>query len=52
MGKIEIPHGEKTLNLKIPVPLDIGENLIEVTAFNGFSEGRKSIRIYRVTASE
>ncbi|MBI5748729.1 MAG: WD40 repeat domain-containing protein, partial [Nitrospinae bacterium] len=41
-----IPEKEKTLNLKIPVHLDIGENLIEVTAFNGFSEGRKSIRIY------
>ncbi|MBI5893761.1 MAG: caspase family protein, partial [Deltaproteobacteria bacterium] len=32
--------------LKIPVHLETGENLIEITAFNGFSEGRKSIRIY------
>jgi len=44
-----IPEGKKTLDLKIPVTLDIGENLIEVTAFNGFSEGRKSIRIYSET---
>ncbi|MBA3017351.1 MAG: caspase family protein [Proteobacteria bacterium] len=41
-----IPEGKKSLDLKIPVNLDVGENLIEVTAFNGFSEGRKSIRIY------
>ncbi|MBT7697675.1 MAG: hypothetical protein HN737_09725, partial [Desulfobacterales bacterium] len=44
------PKGKKTLDLKIPVQLDIGENLIEVTAFNGFSEGRKSIRIYSSVA--
>ena len=41
-----IPEGKKTLDLKIPVHLETGENLIEVMAFNGFSEGRKSIRIY------
>ncbi|MFA4911433.1 MAG: caspase family protein [Desulfobacteria bacterium] len=41
-----IPEGKKSLDLKIPVSLDIGENLIEVIAFNGFSEGRKAIRIY------
>lgn len=41
-----IPEGKKFLELKIPIHLDVGENLIEVTAFNGFSEGRKSIRIY------
>jgi WD40 repeat protein len=43
---IEVPEGKKTLDLKVPVSLDIGENLIEVMASNGFSEGRKSIRIY------
>jgi len=41
-----IPEGKKSLDLKFPVHLDVGENLIEVTAFNGFSEGRKSIRLY------
>ncbi|MEW6162699.1 MAG: caspase family protein [Nitrospirota bacterium] len=41
-----IPEGKKTLDLKIPVSLDIGENLIEVTAFNGFSEGRRTVRVY------
>ena len=46
-----IPEGKKSLELKIPVHLDMGENLIEVTAFNGFSEGRKSIRLYSSAAS-
>ncbi|MBI5893423.1 MAG: hypothetical protein HZB79_07215 [Deltaproteobacteria bacterium] len=45
-GGINIIEGKKTLDLKIPVHLETGENLIEITAFNGFSEGRKSIRIY------
>jgi len=45
-GIIKIPEGKKYLDLKIPVSLDRGENLVEVTAFNGYSEGRKSIRIY------
>ena len=45
-----IPEGGKSLDLKIPVHLDMGENLIEVTAFNGFSEGRKSIRVYSSAA--
>ncbi|MEW6616174.1 MAG: caspase family protein [Thermodesulfobacteriota bacterium] len=49
---IEVPEGKKTLDLKIPVSLDIGENLIEVTAFNGFSEGRKSVRIYLEVAGQ
>ena len=48
--KSVIPEGKKSLDLKIPVHLDIGENLIEVMAFNGFSEGRKSIRIYSSVA--
>ena len=48
--KAAVPEGKKSLDLKIPVHLDIGENLIEVTAFNGFSEGRKSIRIYASVA--
>ena len=46
-----VPEGKKSMDLKIPVHLDVGENLIEVIAFNGFSEGRKSIRIYSSTAS-
>ncbi len=45
-GAIGIPEGKKTMDLKIPVTLETGENLIEVMAFNGFSEGRKSVRIY------
>jgi len=45
-----IPEGKNSLELKIPVQLDVGENLIEVTAFNGFSEGRKSIRLYSSAA--
>jgi len=45
-----IPEGKKALDLKIPVHLDVGENLIEVIAFNGFSEGRKSIRLYSSAA--
>ncbi|MDX2511637.1 MAG: caspase family protein [Desulfobacterales bacterium] len=46
-----IPEGKKSLDLKIPIHLDTGENLVEVTVFNGFSEGRKSIRIYSSSAS-
>ncbi|MEW6615674.1 MAG: caspase family protein [Thermodesulfobacteriota bacterium] len=49
---IEVPEGKKTLDLKIPVHLETGENLIEVMAFNGFSEGRKSIRIYLEVAGQ
>ncbi|MBW2569658.1 MAG: caspase family protein, partial [Deltaproteobacteria bacterium] len=45
-----VPEGKKALELKIPVQLDVGENLIEVTAFNGFSEGRKSIHVYSSAA--
>lgn len=42
---IDISDGKKSHDLKFPVTFDPGENLIEVTAFNGFTEGRKSIRI-------
>ncbi len=45
-GGLNIPEGKKTLDLKIPVALEKGENIIEVVAFNGFSEGSRSIRIY------
>jgi len=43
---INIPEGRRSLDLKIPIELEKGENLIEVLAFNGFSEERKSIRVY------
>ncbi|HKQ06183.1 MAG TPA: WD40 repeat domain-containing protein [Blastocatellia bacterium] len=43
---VEIPKGRKALDLRIPAALKPGENIIEVVAFNGFSEGRKAIRIY------
>ncbi|MBF0338749.1 MAG: hypothetical protein HQL05_13085 [Nitrospirae bacterium] len=42
---INIPKGQKTIDLKVPVKLDNGENLIEVFAFNGYSEGRKRLRL-------
>lgn len=45
-GLIVIPEGRKSLDVKIPVALESGENLIEVVAFNGFSEGRKSVHVY------
>lgn len=43
---LSIPKGKKTLELKILVVLKPGENIIEVNAFNGFSEEKKTIRIY------
>lgn len=43
---INIPEKRKTLEMKITLSLEKGENVIEVVAFNGFSEGRRSIRIY------
>lgn len=45
-GRIIIPQGEKRLDAKVPVTLEKGENLVEVVAFNGFSEGRTSVRVY------
>ncbi|MBF0338748.1 MAG: caspase family protein, partial [Nitrospirae bacterium] len=42
---IKIPKGQKTIALKVPVKLDTGENLIEVFASNGYSEGRKNVRV-------
>ena len=45
-GRIVIPQGGKGVDVKIPVTLEKGENLVEVVASNGFSERRKSVRIY------
>ena len=48
----DIPAGQKKLSLRFPIKLDPGENLIEVAAFNGVSEGRTSLHITAVeTAS-
>jgi WD40 repeat protein len=44
-GVIDIEDGKKTVDLKIPVMLDPGENVIQVIASNGFSEGRKSVKV-------
>lgn len=38
--------GGKKIEMKIPVHLDKGENKIEVSAFNGFAEDRRSVRIH------
>ena len=37
---------KRVLELKVPITLDPGDNLIEVVAFNGFSETRKQVRCY------
>jgi WD40 repeat protein len=42
---LDIPEGQKQVSLRIPVTLDEGENLIEVAAHNGVSEGRTSARV-------
>ena len=42
---IKLPGGKKKLSLKVSVQLDRGENLLEVVAFNGYAEERKSIRV-------
>lgn len=46
---IKIPEGSRVFDLKIPLTLDTGENIIEVLASNGYSESRKSTRIYYET---
>ncbi|MBA3017350.1 MAG: caspase family protein [Proteobacteria bacterium] len=45
-GAIKLAEGQKTLTTSIPVTLERGENVIEVIAFNGFAEAKKTIRIY------
>jgi WD40 repeat protein len=45
---IRISEGQRVLNVKLPIILDEGENLLEVVAFNGFSEARKAIRVHAV----
>ncbi|HZS04581.1 MAG TPA: caspase family protein [Blastocatellia bacterium] len=42
---IKVPEGRKTLELKIPAALERGENLVEVVASNGLSEGRAAARV-------
>lgn len=42
----EIPDNSRTLDLKIPIQLDAGENIIEITATNGFSETRKQLKVH------
>jgi WD40 repeat protein len=42
---LAIPSGQRHLDLKIPVRLDPGKNHIEVTAFNGISEAKKSLEV-------
>ncbi|MBF0320468.1 MAG: caspase family protein [Nitrospirae bacterium] len=42
---IKIPEGQKTIDQKVPVKLEQGKNLIEVFAFNGYSEGRKKVSV-------
>jgi len=47
---IKISEETRSLDIKIPMRLDRGENIIEVKAFNGFSEGRRAIRVYSTRA--
>ena len=42
---LSIPPGRRTLDFTIPVHLDPGENVLEVLAFNGFSEGRRTLHV-------
>ena len=42
---------KRVLELKVPITLDRGENLIEVVASNGFSETRKQVRFQAVEGS-
>lgn len=42
---LEIPKDQHKLRLKVPVQFDAGQNVIEVSAFNGYSEERKTIRV-------
>ena len=48
---LNIPAGQKQFSFRVPVTLDPGENLIEVAAWNGVSEGRSSLRITSVEAA-
>jgi WD40 repeat protein len=40
-----IPTGQKQLNLRVPLTLEPGDNVIEVAANNGVSEGRASVHV-------
>lgn len=46
--RLEIPRGQQTLDLKIPLRLDKGENLITVTAL-GKSEAVNNLRVFVLT---
>jgi WD40 repeat protein len=42
-ASLTVTGNQRTLNLTLPVNLDPGDNRIEVVAFNGYSENRRSI---------
>jgi len=44
-ASLTVTGNQKTLNLKLPVNLDPGDNRIEVVAFNGYSENRRYIDV-------
>jgi len=44
-ASLTVMGNQKTLNLKLPVNLDPGDNRIEVVAFNGYSENRRYIDV-------
>lgn len=43
---VRVPEGKRSLETKIAVSLERGENLIEVVAFNGYSDGRRAVRVF------
>src|ERR1700733_589332 len=45
--KLDIPAGQKQLDLKIPVQFDPGENDVEITASNGGAETHRGIIVNR-----
>lgn len=46
IGSVNLPAGLKQHTLRLPVTLKPGENLVEVLAHNGNSEGRASVRLH------
>ncbi|HKS39137.1 MAG TPA: caspase family protein, partial [Blastocatellia bacterium] len=43
---VKVPEGNRSLDAKMPITLERGENVIEVVAFNGYSDGKRTVRVF------
>jgi uncharacterized caspase-like protein len=44
-ASLTVTGGQKTVNFTLPLELDPGLNVIEVIAFNGYSESRRTVQV-------